>query len=176
MKRDPFRDELEAKRTDALGRIKAVRISALIWGPAPTAGSPVALARAELRTALESDGHLVHYSEDLYDPSSPFSLLAQQVADVEAHDITFSLPDSPGSIAEIHDFARIPAVSGRIVAFINSNYNTGYSNQTLLQMESIATSRIQIYDPATLPHCIIEKARDLVRRLQEFYYLLGRRS
>ncbi|HZJ66656.1 MAG TPA: hypothetical protein VFD36_24285, partial [Kofleriaceae bacterium] len=145
MVRDPFVDMVEQKRKEALERMRAIRISALIWGPAPSSRTPVAQAREELRRALESDGHLVHYSEELYDATLPHSLLAQQIADVEAHDITFSLPDSAGSIAEIHDFWRIPSVATKIVAFVSEDDNTGYSNSTLIQAESIATARMQLY-------------------------------
>ena len=172
---DAFADAVERQRQEALARIHRVRVSILIWGPTATAITPVALARGELRRALESDGHLVRFSEDLYDPTSGFSLLAQQVADVEAHDITFALPDSPGSIAEAHDFARIPSVSHRIVTFVNGDYNDGYANKTLLELQSTATCKIQIYNASDLPGCVVDHARSLVRRLQEFYYLSGRR-
>lgn len=104
---DAFAEAVERQRQEALARMHAVRISVLIWGPAPATSGPVGRTRAELRATLEADGHLVRYSEDLYDPNAGYSILAQQVADVEAHDITFSLPDTPGSIAEDHDFARI---------------------------------------------------------------------
>ncbi len=170
-----FAEAVERNRKDALARIRAVPIAVLIWGPSPSSISPVALARGELRQALESEGHLVRYSEDLYDPTASYSLIAQQVADVEAHDITFSLPDSPGSIAEAHDFARIPSISNRIVTFVDRAYNDGYANKALLDFQSTATSKIQIYNAADLPGCIVEQARLLVRRLQEFYYLNGRR-
>jgi hypothetical protein len=104
-----------------------------------------------------------------------YSLLAQQVADVEAHDLTFSLPDSPGSIAEAHDFARIQSVSNRIVTFIDGSYNAGYANKTLMELQSTTTCRIQIYEASDLPGCVVDCSRTLVRRLQEFHYLNGRR-
>ena len=175
MRTDSFAEIVEQQRQQALARIRGVRISALIWGPDPISKTPVGLTRRELRRALEEDGHLVRYSEDLYDPNAEFSLLAQQVADVEAHDITFSLPDSPGSIAEAHDFARIPSISHRIVTFVDTAHNDGYANKALLELQSTATCRVQIYNGTDLPGCVIKHARDLVRRLQEFYYLMGRR-
>lgn len=175
MSRDAFAEAVERQRQEALLRIGAVPVSVLIWGPNPAAKSDVGETRKELRRALESDGHLVRYSEELYNPSSPFSLLAQQVADVEAHDITFALPDSPGSIAEAHDFARIPSVSHRIVTFVDGALNDGYANKTLLELQSTATCRVQVYTAGELPGCVVEYARGSVRRLQEFYYLSGRR-
>lgn len=175
MSRDAFADAVERQRQEALSRIGSVPVSILIWGPSPAASSPVGAARRKLREALESDGHLVRYSEELYNPASPYSLLAQQVADVEAHDITFSLPDSSGSIAEAHDFARIPSISHRIITFVDGDHSAGYANRTLLELQSTATCRVQVYRASDLPGCIIEYARSLVRRLQEFYYLNGRR-
>ena len=171
---DPFADSVERQRTKALQRIRSVRIAVLIWGPTPRKRTAVAKARRVLRQALESDGHLVRYSEDLYDPKLRFSLLAQQVADVEAHDITFSLPDSEGSIAEIHDFARIPGVSHNIVAFIDSEKSDGYSNTTLQQLQTTATCKVHFYRSCELPDAIVGPARLMVERLQEFYYLIGR--
>ncbi len=175
MSRSSFADNVERQRQEALSRIGSIPVSVLIWGPNPSSTTVVAATRRELRRALEGDGHLVRYSEELYDPSSPYSLLAQQVADVEAHDITFSLPDSPGSIAEAHDFARIPSVSNRIVTFIDRDYNNGYANKTLIELQSIYTCRIQIYRACDLPGCVVDCSRSLVRRLQEYHYLSGRR-
>lgn len=175
MDTESFQELVERQRQQTLATIRKVRVSALLWGPTPTLSTAVGRTRTELRRALESDGHLVHYSEDLYDPASGFSLLAQQVADVEAHDITFSIPDSPGSIAEIHDFARIPSVSNKIVTFLDKDHNDGYSNTTLMQLQSTATCKVQLYQSCDLPNCVIDAATTLVRRLQEFYYVIGRR-
>lgn len=170
-----FEEEIERKRLEAVQRIKAQPIAALIWGPAPISGTPIALVRNQLRDTLVSNGHHARFSEELIDPSLSLSIIAQQVTHVEAFDIVFSLPESPGSIAEIHDFARIPSVSPKIVAFIDSRWNSGYSSQSLMQLESTATCRIQVYDHTLLPDCVITPALLLVSRLQEVYYLYGRR-
>lgn len=166
---------VERKRCETLRQIQRLPIAALIWGPAPDSGSPIAGARVQLRDELINAGHLARFSEDLIDPSSQHSVLIQQVAQAESHDIVFSIPGSPGSIAEIHDFARIPGISHKIVAFIDYAWSDGYSNQSLVQLQSTATCQIQTYDCKNLPGCIIEKAKELIMRLQEFHYLAGRR-
>ncbi len=171
-----FEDDVERRRLEAVARIKKVPISALIWGPSSTSNSVIADTRVQLKTTLQSNGHLARFSEELYDHTIDLSVVAQQVTHVEAFDIVFSLPDSEGSIAEIHDFTRIPFVSQKIVAFVDSRWSQGYSNQSLIQLESNATCRIQQYDYTQLPDCIINAAMSLVGRLQEFYYLSGRRS
>lgn len=166
---------VERRRLQVLEKIGGVRLAALVWGPAPDSDSPLSEARILLRNELAKDGHLVRFSEDLIDPDSKNSILIQQVAQAEAHDIVFSLPGSPGSIAEIHDFARIPGLSHKIVAFLDTAWSNGYANQSLVQLQSTATCQVQVYQSGDLPDCVVEKARALMRRLQEFYYLAGRR-
>lgn len=171
-----FEEEIERKRIESAQRIQQVPIAVLIWGPNPTAGTPISNARLSLKSILLSRGHYARFSEELIDPSLRLSTPAQQVTHAEAVDIVFSLPDSPGSIAELHDFARMPSIAHKIVAFIDNQWNGGYSNQALLQLQSIATCRLQPYDHNQLPSCIIDPALDLVARLQEYYYMNGRRS
>jgi hypothetical protein len=168
-----FAAQVEMLRQQSLQRIESIPIAALIWGPAAT--SPDGAVRRQLKEELEKRGHLANYSEDLIDLSSSHSVMAQQVAHAESHDIVFSIPSTPGSTAEIHDFARIPWLSNKIVAFLNQNWNNGYSNQSLIQLQSTATCQIQLYDPANSPECIIARAIELVSRLQEVYYFAGRR-
>lgn len=169
-----FAEHIEQRRREALAQIDSIPIAALIWGPAPTAGTPISDARVRLRDELSARGHLARFSEELVDPALPYSIFSQQLAQAKAFDIVFSLPDSPGSIAEIHDFARIPDLAPKVVGFLNSRWNNGYSNQSLMQIESIATCRIQPYDDTKLPDCILTVALDMVRRLQEFKFSHGR--
>jgi hypothetical protein len=166
---------VERKRLETLEQVKLLPIAALIWGPAPDSDSPLAKARVLLRDELLKDGHLARFSEDLLDPTSQHSILIQQVAQAHSHDIVFSIPGSPGSIAEIHDFARIPGISHKIVAFLDYAWSDGYSSQSLMQLESSATCQVQPYDCKDLPGCIIKKAKSLIMRLQEYHFLAGRR-
>jgi hypothetical protein len=170
-----FEDYIERRRLEALARIDRIPVAALIWGPAPDGSNLIADTRLRLRDELNSRGHHARFSEELVDPSSYHSILAQQIAQAEAFDIVFSIPASPGSIAEVHDFARIPELSYKVVAFLNSEWDSGYSNQSLIQIRSNVTCQIQPYRPVELPDCIIRPALELVRRLQEYFYANGRR-
>ena len=172
---DRYRQEVDRRRTAVLGAVRSLPIAVLIWGPAPSATSTAANIRSELKDELLRAGHLAHFSEELVDTALPYSLELQQLSHVEAYDIVFSIPDSPGSIAEIHDFAKVPRLSHKIIAFLNQQWNDGYSNRTLIELQSRVTCGVELYDPLELPDCIIEKALESVHRLQEIYYLLGRR-
>jgi hypothetical protein len=170
-----FAKVVERRRVKALQRIESIPISVLIWGPDPGSGSAFAHARLRLREELLRRGHLVSFSEDLVDLGSPRSILAQQVAQAEAYDIVFSIPASPGSVAELHDFARIPLLSRKLAAFLNREWDRGYSNRSLIQAKATLACQIHIYDPTQLPECIVDQALEVVGRLQELRYMAGQR-
>src|SRR5215207_5479323 len=109
---------VEARRQQLVRLMDRLPIAVLIWGPSPAAGSPVSAVRQELRSAPRERGHLANFSEELMEPESSLSIMGQQLAQGGSHDIVFSLPDSPGSIAEIHDFFRLPGLGEKIVAFL----------------------------------------------------------
>ncbi len=171
-----FQDEVESKRKAALSRVDRIPIAALIWGPCPDSGTCVAEARVELKAALIDKGYVAHFSEELFDSTCAHSNLVQQAAQAEAYDIVFSIPDSPGSIAEIHDFARLPEISHKVIAFLNNAWNDGYSNRSLLELQTYSTCKIQLYDAINLPDCVVNAALDITYRLQELFYLHGRRA
>jgi hypothetical protein len=171
-----FEDDVLRKVETCLDRISSLPVAVLIWGPDVKSGTVIADTRLRLKETLIADGHLARFSEELVDPKKPHSIIAQQFAHADAFDIVVSLPGSPGSIAEIHDFARMPGVGNKIVAFIDRAWNDGYANKTLLQIESTLTSRVQLYSCSELPDRVITVAQDYVHRLQELQYcFFGRR-
>lgn len=168
--------EVENRRLEVLSRMSRLPVAALIWGPTPSARTPISDTRLLLRETLIQRGHLARFSEELYDPNLERSLIAQQIAQVEAFDIVFSIPDSEGSVAEIHEFAKVPGVSRKIVTFLDHRWNEGYSNRTLIELKSTFTCEIELYDHSQLPNCIISKSLQLVQRVQDICWFLGRRN
>lgn len=171
-----FLEEVRRRRVHCLEAIRRIPIAVLIWGPAIDSGTAVAMTRLALRDALRRDGHVAHFSEELYDANQPFSIQAQQAADVESHDIVFSLPESPGSIAEAHDFFKLPGMSRKLIVFMDRQWNDGYANKSLIELRSLATADIILYEAVDMPTCIIEQATGVIHRLQEVQYLMGRRA
>lgn len=170
-----FYRQVEERRKKALERIRQVPIACLIWGPNDNSGTPTANCRKKLKEELIRLGHYACYSEDLYDPTCDISNLLQQAAQVEAFDIVFSIPDSPGSIAEINQFARVPFIGPKIVAYLDSAWDNGFANKALIDIQSPSTCKIQPYNSKDLPDFIIKDSIDFVKRLQEAQYLNGRR-
>jgi hypothetical protein len=171
-----FLAEVRRRREYALEQIARIPIAALIWGPAQNADTAVARARVTLRDELRRYGHVAHFSEELYEPTNPYSVMAQQAADIESHDVVFSMPASPGSIAEAHDFFRTPHLARKLITFVDATWNDGYANKSLIESRSLATADIVLYQHDDLPDCIVSRALDIVRRLQEWQFLMGRRS
>lgn len=171
-----FIAQVRQRQQQALSRIARVPIAALIWGPNPGLNTPVANCRKIVKETLSNDGVYACYSEDLFDPTLSYSNVAQQVAQAEAFDLVISIPDSPGSIAEIHDFAIIPGVSNKIVTFLDERWNNGYANSSLIRLQSTVSCRVQLYNPDNLPDCIVSESVKLVQTLRETLYLLGRRD
>ena len=170
-----LKSAIDRIRRDALARIDRVPVAALVWGPSPTSSDPVALTRVKLRDELRKRGHIADFSEDLIDPKSRRSPFAQQLAQAEAYDVIFSIAGSYGSIAELHDFARIPGVSHKLLAFIDEAHMAGYSGSTLLASQTTASCILETYDHTKLPEAVVDPALEQVYRLQEMYYLQGRR-
>ena len=170
-----LKSQIERSRQDALAHIDKVPIAALVWGPSPTSTDIVAQTRLKLRDDLRAAGHYAEFSEDLIDHTSTRNVFAQQLAQAESFDVIFSLPSSFGSIGEIHDFARIPGLSHKVLAFLDRAYMSGYSAVSLTSAQTNASCHIHLYDAAKLPDEVVNYAMDQVYRLQEVFYVSGRR-
>src|SRR5438552_16570040 len=88
-----------------LAEVNKVPVAVLLWGPGPASTSLLAPIRSELRKLLRESGHAACYSEELCDPHSSSSIRMQQLAQAQEFDLIVSMPCTPGSIGEIHDFA-----------------------------------------------------------------------
>jgi hypothetical protein len=171
-----FEKDIERKRLEALNKVKKIKVAILLWGPSLCHNTEISNLRENLQIILREKGHLADFSEDLCEDKSDYSLLTQQAVQADAYDIVISIPDTPGSIAEIHDFSRIPHISHKIVVFLNSELDDGYSNKTLIELQSHTSCKVFSYDSTCFPNCIIDEVLRIVAKLQETYFLLGRRG
>lgn len=176
----PISDEAQELLARIMPRIKSrlnevnrVPVSVLLWGPGIESSSPISLVRAELRSTLRSLGHAAFYSEELYDESDSYSLRLQQLAQAQEFDLIVSMPCTPGSIGEIHDFAADRRVHSKILVFLDSQYSDGYSAKSIVALETVLSCQIEYYNGGSVDCCegITRVTCDNVQRIREMKYI-----
>ena len=170
-----FEKLVAQKLATAREEIEATPVAILIWGADPNSDTPLARVRVLLKDTLNDRGHLARFSEEMYEAGHHHSVLAQQVAHAKAFDVIFSIPGSPGSIAEIHDFAHLPEISHKLMAFLDNEWDAGYASSSLIQGQSMVTVRITKYAGSDIPNSIIDSALFEVQKLQPIFFMQGRR-
>jgi hypothetical protein len=160
---------------EALDDVNKVPVSVLLWGPGIDSHHPIYSVRAELRSELRRNGHAAFYSEELCDPTSPHSIRIQQLAQAQSFDLVVSIPCTPGSIGEVHDFAADRRVTAKMLVFLNSTYLDGYSPQSLQALSTLISCRIEYYTDKTDTSSILEVTFDTVQRVRELKYILAGR-
>lgn len=159
----------------ALNDVSKVPVSVLLWGPGIDSQHPIYPVRAALRTELRKNGHAAFFSEELWDPTSSHSIRIQQLAQAQNFDVVVSIPCTPGSIGEVHDFAADRRIAAKMLVFLNSSYLNGYSPQSLQALSTLISCRIEYYPNESDTSVIMEVTMDTVQRVRELKYVLAGR-
>jgi hypothetical protein len=168
-------ERLRPRIRSHLDDVEKVAVSVLLWGPGLNDNSALGTLRRELRTKLRQQGHAAAYSEELCDPQSPYSIRLQQLAQAQEFDLIVSLPCTPGSIAEVHDFASDRRISAKILLFLNRAFLEGYSAQSLEAISTLVSCRIEYYLDESDFQTIEDVAMREVQRIREMRYILDGR-
>ena len=168
-------DSLKPRILDRLLEVNQVPVSVLIWGPGENSENPLRSVREDLRSQLRQNGHAAVFSEELSDLSLPFSIRMQQLAQAQEFDLIVSIPCTPGSIGEIHDFASDRRVSGKVLVFLNSDFLVGYSASSLKSINSFVSCQIEYYPNETDTEIIFSTTLSEVQKIREIKYLLAGR-
>ncbi len=158
-----------------LAEVGRVPVAVLLWGPGASSISPLAAVRLELRKLLREKGHAACYSEELCDPTVAASVRMQQLAQAQEFDLVVSMPCTPGSIGEIHDFVADRRVNSKTLIFLNREHLNGYSAQSLNALETVVTCQIEYYPSDSDTAAIVAVTMDNVQRIREMKYLLAGR-
>jgi hypothetical protein len=109
----------------------------LIWGPG-SSGGDIYVKRCEIRDHLISLGHTAHFSEDVWNPNLlvqiGLNLSVAEFFQAKAYDYIVCLMTSPGSIAEVHDFARYPTIAHKMLICVDIDQSAGYSALGVLRI------------------------------------------
>jgi len=158
-----------------LAEANKVPVSVLVWGPGIDSSSPLSSTRADLRSRLRQEGHAAFFSEELCDSHLPDSIRLQQLAQAQEFDLIVSIPATPGSIGEVHDFAADRRVNGKLFVFLNQQFIAGYSAQSLSALNSVVSNRLFYYPSEDEAAVIIEVTAYEVQRIREMKYILAGR-
>lgn len=147
-------------------------VSILLWGPGVDTKSKLGHTRANLRQKLRENGHAAFFSEELCDQNSRHSVRMQQLAQAQEFDLIVSTPCTPGSIGEIHDFAADRRVHSKILCFLNQQFLSGYSAQSLAVLETVVSCQVEYYPSEWDVESILYLTLENVQRIREMKYLL----
>ena len=170
-----FRRRVLARIDGRLAEVDRVPVGVLLWGPASDAETPLATLRVSLRTRLRQDGHAAFFSEELCDPSKRFSVRLQQLAQAQDFDLIVSLPCTPGSLGEIHDFAADRRVHAKLLVFLNQLHLEGYSAQSLQALSTILSCQLEYYPNESEAGIIEARTLAEVQKIRELKYILAGR-
>lgn len=165
-------DKMMPEYLKRLEQISRIPVSVLIWGPSPDSQSIIGKIRKELRQLLREKGNLAMFSEEICDPNIGLSIRVQQLVQAEQYDLIISIPEAPGSIGEIHDFANDNRVNRKIIIFLNEEYLDGYSAKSLYSVSSVLSAEIVTYTYNNMDN-ILSHSLSVVNRIKEYKYVLG---
>jgi hypothetical protein len=170
-----FRERIFARIDERLAEVNRTPAGILLWGPGLDSTNPLAAVRLNLRSRLRQIGHAAFYSEELCDPSKPFSVRLQQLAQAQDFDLIVSLPCTPGSLAEVHDFAADRRVHAKLLIFLNELHLPGYSAQSLQALSSLLSCHLQYYPNEDETDVIELRTLAEAQKIRELKYILAGR-
>lgn len=170
-----LRERLMEKIDARLAEAERTPVGVLLWGPGLDSTSPLAAVRLNLRSRLRQKGHAAFYSEELFDSAKPFSLRLQQLAQAQNVDLIVSLPSTPGSLGEVHDFAADRRVHAKLLVFLNELHLSGYSAQSLQALSTLLSCHLEYYPNENDTEIIERRTLEEVRQIRELKYILGGR-
>src|SRR5262249_50911171 len=109
---------------DDIVEIEETSLVVLIWGPGPS-GADLHDKRIQIRGMLRERGDVALFSEELDMVCRDFkaSARAKELVQANRADFIVVLYSSPGSIAEVHDFAHFTQQLGsKMLVFIDSRH------------------------------------------------------
>ena len=124
------RKRFEEAYRSYLEEAKKVALSVLVWGQNSMARTRLANKRIQIRDGLIELGHNALFSEEIDLSIEGLSEKSKEFAQARAADlIVILLEDSPGALAETHDFCNHPEIGPKVYAMIPVKYESGYSSR-----------------------------------------------
>lgn len=109
----------------------------LVWGSGENAGE-LYEKRLQIRDSLNNLGHDANFSEDLLSPdglmAGGLNVSIEECLQAMAVDYIICLMVSPGSIGEVHDFAKKRHLARKMMVCVDQQHEDGYSAKGALRI------------------------------------------
>ena len=153
-------------------------LSILVWGQSPIEKTRLADKRIQIRNELSNLGHNAMFSEDIDLSVDRLSEKSKEFAQARAADIILILlQDSPGALAETHDFCNHPDIGPKVYAMIPTEYKEGYSGRGAIKDLDEAYGGVYWYDEYEIQNCNIStRAIDRAEALRHIIHRHGGRK
>lgn len=149
-------DALMGAAANIRGRSK---LKVLIFGPGPSKRA-IYKKRCEIREQLTRLGHQADFAEDVWTPqaleSSGLNLSVAEYLQAKAYDYIVCLMASPGSIGEVHDFAKDKKLASKMMICVDETHKSGYSAQGVLRIFEGRNGKLDWYEsPRDVEECYL---------------------
>lgn len=173
------RKEFYKAYSDNLKRKEQFALKILVWGPHFTDPGPVAQKRRDIRAALRAAGHFVAFSEEISHATGDdeiISLKYREFSQALAADLIVVLvEDSPGAIAEAHDFCNHPELATKFLIMFPSALRSGYSAQGAIRLIEEGFGGVHYYEPDEILECqVLSRAVACAEARRLVYVFVGR--
>lgn len=124
-----YEEEFLPRYKELLESVERTPLVILVWGPGPS-GEDLYEKRVQILNALRTCGHTALSSEqiDADCPIKYMSAKARELLQAKAANFIVVIQGSPGSTAEVHDFAGfIQDIGPKMLIFIDERFREGYS-------------------------------------------------
>jgi hypothetical protein len=133
------------------------KLNVLIWGPSES-DSQLYQKRLEIKLRIDSLGHRACFPESFLPNDLPgirgLNLKITEYLQCQTFDYIICLMVSPGSIAEVHDFANKRDLACKMMVCIDQAHSTGYSSHGALQIFEGFNGRLDwFHNPIDLQDC-----------------------
>lgn len=170
-KSERFRAKYEKAVT---AELRSVHLTILVWGPNPTSNTPAAQKRRDIREKLLELGHDAMFSEDLPVSDKTMSTKWQEFVQASLVDLIILLAETPGSIAEAHDFCNNPKVALNMFVICARQYQDGYGPQGALRLLDEGYGGVYWYADGEIENCtVLTKAVARVEARRQIMAMAG---
>ena len=147
--------------------VREVPLTILIWGPGESGGQ-LFQKRLQIRSLLRHEGYAAVFSEEIdndFPTTEKLSSKAKEFMQALSADFIVVMQASPGSTAEVHDFANFLGLIGpKMLIFLDSAHSDGYSYTGALQELKTLFANVTLFkypedvDECRLATAVLEKA------------------